>query len=134
MSDRLLQIDVSNSKNETKSDLIKIRLQNEDNLQFNFYKFYIQSAYLLDNYKYSEALDLIQYEIEKMEKEFHVSSESIKYFIQLIQAEKVQIPINHYIDIYTLSEYFNVQKIIDYLDKIGQKNYLNSDLTVSITE
>ena len=63
MTKSLLKIDISNSKNEIKDDLIKIKFQNEDDVQINFTNFFFQSKYLLEKYKYSEAIDLLPSEM-----------------------------------------------------------------------
>ena len=72
MEEHLIQIDVSNSKYKTKDDLIKIKFENEEDIQINFTNFFIQSKYLLDKYKYSEGLDSIQNELDEMKNEFDI--------------------------------------------------------------
>ena len=60
-----------------------------------------------------------------------IQEESIKLFIELIQEEKVELPIEHYKDIYTLSEYFCTSTITKELDNISQKS-LFKDLNFTI--
>ena len=132
MSQHFLQIDVSNSKcKESENEMIKISIKNEDVLQVNFANFFIQSKYIRDKYQYSEALLLISTEFEKMRSEFNVSYESIKYFIQLVQQEKVNIPIEQFKNLYILSEYFNIPKFTNELEKIYMSK-LNQDLSFNI--
>ena len=126
-----LQIDVSKKKYEAKEDLVQIRFQNNDAFQINFTKFFIQSNYFLDKYKYSEALNSIQEEIDNISNKFNISDESMKYFLEFVSTNKVNIPIDHYKAFYTLSEYFSIPKFIDELDNISQKELFN-DLNFTI--
>ena len=106
-----LHIDVSKAKVQREEDLIEIPFQDEEVFQVNFYKLIHQSKYIRDKYKYSEAINLIQCEIKEIIRKYNIKEESIKFFIQLIQEEKITLPIEHYKDIYTLSEYFCVPTI-----------------------
>lgn len=126
-----LQIDVSNIKDQADENFIKIRFQNDDAFQVKFSTLINKSKYIRNKYKYSEALDSIQEEIEEIEDKFNISEESIKDFFHLIQDEKVNIPIERYRDIYTLSEYFCITKFTTVLDKISRKELLK-DLNFTI--
>lgn len=132
MSKRVLQIDVSNSEYETDDeDLIKIILENEDIIEINFSTLIHESKHIRNKYKYPEALDTIQNEFDEIQKRYKISSECIKLFIQLIQQEKVSIPINHYKDFYILSEYFCIPRFTREFDKII-RNELFDDLDFMI--
>ena len=51
----------------------------------------------------------------------------------MIQEEKVSIPIEHYKDLYTLSEYFNISKFTENLDKISEEELFNDlDFTIQL--
>ena len=91
MSKHLLQIDVSKYEHGYKpeEDLIKIRFQNEEYLQINFPRFYSQSKYIRDKYKYCEALDSIQSEIDDIDNKLHISDDSVKSFLKLFEEDKV---------------------------------------------
>lgn len=131
MSEPLIQINISNSNYNMDEDLVEIRFRDENVIQINFVKLFAQSKYFRDKYKYSEAINYIQEEIEKIEEDLHISNEIIKFFFQLIQEEEVNIPLKHYNDFYKLSEYFCTQKITTKLDNISQKEILN-DLNFTI--
>ena len=120
MSKHLLQIDASKSKDNNDDDLINIRFQNSEVIQANFPKLFIQSKYLRDKYIYFEGLNSIQNELDDLENKMNISTESIKYFIELVENEKVEIPIERYKDVYTLCEYFCIPKLIHALDKISR--------------
>ena len=129
MSQKLLQVDISKSKRE--DGFVQIRFKNEDVIQVNFSKLVDQSKYIRDKYKYSEALSSVQYEIEEIEEKMDINDESVKIFMQLIQDEKVDLPIEHYKGVYTLSEYFYVPTITAELDNISRKE-LFKDLKFTI--
>ena len=131
MSKQLLRIDASSLKNKKDEDLTKIKFKNADDLQIDFSTFYIKSKYLLDKYKYFEALESIQSEIDEIKQKFDMNDESIKCFIKLIEGEDVDLPIEHYKDIYRLSEYFCIPQITSILDKISRDELFN-DLNFTI--
>ena len=129
----LLQIDVSMYGYEPEEDLIIIRFPNEEYIQINFAIFFIKSKYIRDKYKYCEAFDSIQSEIDEIWDKLHISSESLKYFFKLIEDDKVNIPIELYKDIFALSEHFHTQKVTFVLDKIMQEELTtNLDFTIQI--
>ena len=133
MSNHLLQIDISKSKQANKKDLFQIRFKNSDTIQLNFPKLFIQSEYIQGKYKYPEALDMIQDEFDNIENKMNISEESIKSFIQLIDDDQVKIPIERYKDIYTLSEYFCLHDFTATLDSISNVFLLNDiDFTIQI--
>ena len=133
MSDYLLQIDLSNLDNKIENDLIKIRFGDEDVIQVNFSKLVNKSNYIRDKYKYSEALDLLQAEIEEIETNYNINEKSVKLFIQLIQEEKINIPVEHYKNFYTLSEYFQIPQFTSILDNISRKDlYKDLNFTIQI--
>ena len=132
MDKSILKIDVSKKKCESdEEDLIKIKLSNGEIIETNFSKLIKQSKYIRDKYKYSEAQHLIQHEMNQIKTDMNINNESIKLFIQLIQEEKVNIPIDHYKDLYTLSDYFDIPKFIQKLDEINQ-NEIYKDLNFMI--
>ena len=57
----LITIDVSKSKYTSEDDLIKITLKDGNNIEVNFSKLVSLSKYFRDKYKFSEAVELIQY-------------------------------------------------------------------------
>ena len=133
MSKSHLQIDFSKSKRD--KDLIEIKFQNDDSVQVNFSKLVCHSKYIRDKYNYSEALNSFQQEIDEIEQNMKIKEESIKFFIQLIQEEKITFPIEHYKDIYTLSEYFCVPTITTELDNIrGEELFNDLDFTIQILQ
>ena len=119
MSKNLLQIDVSSPNKE--EDLIHIKINEDETISVNFCKLVKRSKYIRDNYKYSEAIDFLQPEITEIQNKYHIKEENIKCFIQLIQDEKISIPIESYKDIYTLSEYFKIHTFTQILDKISRE-------------
>ena len=131
MSEPILQIDISNLEYNMDEDLVEIRFRDENVFQINFFTLFAQSKYIQDKYKYWESINSIQDEIEKIEEEFHINGAIIKLFFQLIQEEKVNIPLKHYKDFYTLSKYFCTQKITKKLDNIFKQELLN-DLNFTI--
>ena len=136
MDKSILKIDVSKKKCESdEEDLIKIKLSNGEIIETNFSKLIKQSKYIRDKYKYSEAQHLIQHEMNQIKTDMHINNESIKLFIQLIQEEKVNIPIEHYKDLYALSDYFDIPKFIQELDEINQNEiYKDLNFTIQILE
>ena len=103
MNKDLLHIDISESYLESKDDLIDIEFANGYRIQVKFSKLVDQSKYIRDEYKYSEAVNFFQNEIDKLENNLKINEESIKLFIELIQQEKVNILIKHYSDFCMLS-------------------------------
>ena len=60
-----------------------------------------------------------------------ITYENIKFFNKLIQKEKVNLPIEHYKDIYTLSECFYIPTNTVKLDNISHKTLFNNlDFTI----
>ena len=129
MNKELLYVDISKSKKE--EDLIEIRLGNEEVAEINFSKLFNQSRYLRDKYKYSECIELIQEEIHHIKENTNVCDKSMKLFIELVSEDKIKFPIEHYKDIYTLSEYFCIPTITTELDKIS-RDKLFQDLNFTI--
>lgn len=76
---------------------------------------------LLDKYKYSEALNSFQTDINKIREELSINKESIKLFMQFVQHEKINVLIKNYKHFYILSEYFCIQVFITELDNILKK-------------
>ena len=130
MNNHLLQIDISQSKYKTDDDIIKIVIRNDEVLQINFSKLILHSKSIRDKYKYSEAVKLLPAEINYLKREMYISDESLKYFVHLIQDEKVNLPIENYKDIYALSAYFHFQSLMDELDRISHDE-LFKDITFS---
>ena len=131
MIEDLLEIDISKSKRD--EDLIKVRLGNDEVVQINFSKLYLQSKYLQSKYKYSEGIDLIQQEIQDIEEKKNMNTTSIKLFLTIIEEEKVQFLNEHYKNIYTLSEYFCTPTITTELDKISsEKLFQDLNFTIQI--
>ena len=131
MSKDLLEIDISKAKRE--EDFIEIRFRNEEVVQVNFSKLFNQSKYIRDKYKYSEGIEFIQQEISDVEENMHISYESIKHFIKIIDEEKIKFGIEHYKNIYTLSEYFCTSAITTELDKISYiKLFKDLNFTIQI--
>lgn len=125
MIKRFLQIDGSKSHYEPDDeDLIKIKIGNENIHQFNFLNF-------SDKYSYTEALIAIHNKIYEIEDTVQIKEESIKLFLQFIRDEKVSLPIEHFRDVYILSEYFKITKLTLELNNISQKE-LFKDLTLII--
>lgn len=128
-----LPINVSNSKYESKEHLIRIIFGKEDSLQINFSKLFIESEYLRTKYKYSEAFDFIQNELDEIKKKMDLNDEIIKLFVQLIEEENVVIPIDYYKNFYALSEYFVIPKITKELDNIRQRElFKDVNFTIQI--
>ncbi|KAK8837309.1 hypothetical protein M9Y10_036740 [Tritrichomonas musculus] len=134
MSKSIFQIDVSNSEYEPEEeDLIKIILENDDIIYVNFSNLIHKSKYIREKYKYSEALNSIQDEIDEIKNRLKISPVSLKLFMQLIQQEKINIQIDHYKDFYILSEYFYIPKFTRELDNIGINELFNDlDNTIQI--
>ena len=132
MSKYLLSVDVSKSQ-LIEEDSIDIRFTSGSLIQVKFSRLVSQSKYVRDKYKYSEAVNFFQLEIDKLENEFKIKEESIKHFIQLIQEEKVNISIEHYRDFCTLSEYFCIPRFTRALDDIRQQELFNDlDFTIQL--
>ena len=127
----LLHIDVSDSNDNIEDDLIKIKLSEEDVVQLNFTQFFIRSKYLRDKYKYLDAINSIQNEILEMKQINNIQEESIKIFFELLEEEKITIPIEIYKGIYKLSEYLNIPKFIWNHKRIAEEK-LFQDLDFSI--
>lgn len=93
MIQRLLEINKSNLIYEIDDeDKIFIKFQNEDIHQISYSNLVFHSKYIRDKYIYSEAKECIQKEIEQIKKEYKIKDDCIKFFIDLIQHEKVNIP------------------------------------------
>lgn len=126
----MLEIDISGSNREFDGgDLQKIKLKSQNTVQFNFSKFLFRSQYACE--KCSEILKSFEREISKIEDEFKIKEEIIKEFFEIIQEDKVFIPIEHYKDIYKLSKHFCIPKLTNLLDNMMEQLFAK-DLNFSI--
>ena len=131
MDSSFLKIDISKTNYEEDDDFLKIRLKTDEILQIDYSKLIKQSKYFRDKYTYSEALNSIQAEMDEIEGRLKINNESIKYFTQVIQDEKIQIPIERYRDLFILSKHFHIKKLSKELTSI-MENKLSSDINFSI--
>ncbi|WP_334089839.1 coiled-coil domain-containing protein, partial [Helicobacter typhlonius] len=126
----MLEIDISGSNKEKDSeDLMKIKLRNQNTVQFNFSKLLLRSKYAFE--KCSEIMTSIEREIIEFENKYEIKEEIMKEFIEIISEDKVFIPIEHYKDIYTLSKHFCISKLTNLLDK-KMENFNDNDLNFCI--
>lgn len=71
MSKNYLEIDLSGSNKESDGeDLMKIQLRSGNTVQFNFSRFFFRSKFVFN--KYSEIMESIEKEINKIENEFYL--------------------------------------------------------------
>lgn len=126
-------IDISNSNYEINDDLIKIQLEKEETCDVNYTKFFSQSLYFKNTYNYSEGLNSIHEEINKIQRKHQIDNEIIKIFFQLIQQGQADISLENWKKIYFLSEYFNIPKFTHELNNfIKIKLYEDLGFTIQM--
>ena len=127
-----LEVDISESLYEPEDeDIIEILLSDKTVVQVDILKLFFLSKYIRTKYNYLEVNKVLQFEFENCERKMKISKESIKRFIDIVQNEKVTIPLEYYKDLYILSEYFGVQKLTRKLDCIKENElFISIDFTI----
>ena len=132
MNKNHLKIDISKFKYVgEEEDLIRIKLEEEDEVQVSFSKLVTYSKYIRDKYKYSEAKIFIEHDLKNYSKNNNIKTSSIKHFIELFYEEQVTIFKEEFFDIYRLSEYFDIGVFIFSLDELLEERlYKDIDITL----